>query len=126
MAVQSYKDLGVWQKSMQVSQDIETLASRLPAQHRFGLASQLRRASSSIPSNIAEGQQQTTRVYIHHLLIALGSEAELQTQLKLVARSHLAPQNEIDALLERTSEIGRMLRGLVRSLRTHLKKRPDP
>jgi len=125
MIVHSYKDLTVWQKAMCVSQDIEGLASRLPAHHKFGLASQLRRAASSIPSNIAEGQQRTTRVYIQHLMVALGSEAELQTQLRLVSSSRLAPQPHVEALLDRTSEIGRMLRGLVRSLREHLARNPD-
>ena len=107
---------------MRLAIDIERLASRISKHHRFGLASQLRNASSSIPFNIAEGQSRPTRVYIHHLSIALGSEAELQTQLRLAQDMNLAPPAEIDVLLERAGEIGRMLRGLIRSLKAHIAK----
>jgi four helix bundle protein len=120
VAVQSYRDLLVWQKSMRLAEDLELLASRLPSHYRYGLASQLRRASSSIPLNIAEGQPKPTRVYINHLTIALGSEAEVHSLLKLIEKMNLATPVEIDGLLMRTDEIGRMLRGLVRSLRAHL------
>ena len=123
MPIQSYRDLSVWQTSMRLAKDVEHLASRFPAHHKYGLASQMRRASSSIAFNIAEGQPQPTKVYIHHLMIALGSEAELQSQLKLVESTTLATLVEIDLLLLRTDEIGRMLRGLVRSLRAHLAKK---
>ncbi|HWI19955.1 MAG TPA: four helix bundle protein [Vicinamibacterales bacterium] len=126
MAVTSYKVLIVWQKSMALSRDVEELASRLPPHHRFALALQLRRSSSSISFNIAEGQQRTTRAYIQHLIVALGSEAELQSQLRLIANSRLASPSEVDPLLDRASEIGRMLRGLVRSLREHLRRDAGP
>ena len=122
MPVQSYRDLLVWQKSLRLARDVEHLANRLPVQQRFELASQLRRASSSIPFNIAEGSARPTKVYINHLLIALGSEAELQTQLLHAANLNGVSQLEVEDLLERASEIGRMLRGLVRSLRVHLAK----
>ena len=122
MSVQSYKDLWVWQKSMRLADDVERLASRLPVQQRYALASQLRRASSSIPFNIAEGSARPTRVYINHLQIALGSEAELQSELMHAATMAQVSTSEIEDLIARTSEIGRMLRGLVRSLRAHLAK----
>lgn len=77
MSIKSHKDLLVWQKAMSLAGDVDRFASRLPAHQRYALASQLRRASSLIPFNIAEGWAQPTRVYIRHLLIALGSEAEL-------------------------------------------------
>ena len=80
----------------------------------------MRRASTSIPFNIGEGWAQPTKVYIHHLVIALGSEAELQSELRHLATLGCASQSEIQDLLERTSEVGRMLRGLVRSLKNHL------
>jgi four helix bundle protein len=118
--IQSYRDLLVWQKSLRLAKDVERLASRLPVQQRYELASQLRRASSSIPFNIAEGSARPTKVYINHLLIALGSEAELQTELLHAANFNGVSQSEIEDLLARASEIGRMLRGLVRSLRAHL------
>lgn len=107
---------------MRLAKDVERLASRLPIEQRYALASQLRRASSSIPFNVAEGWAQPTTVYIHHLLIALGSEAELQTELRHAANLKNVSPSEIEVLLDRTSEVGRMLRGLVRSLRAHLAK----
>lgn len=125
MPIQSYRDLFVWQKSLSLAKDVELLAARLPAEQRFCLASQLRRASTSIPFNIGEGWARPTKVYIHHLLIALGSEAELQTQLRHAAALSAVSQAEIDGLLDRTSEVGRMLNSLVRSLRVHLVKTPQ-
>jgi len=122
MPINSYEDLIVWKKSMTLAKDVDGLASRLSKDRRFELASQMRRASSSIPFNIAEGWARPTKVYINHLLIALGSEAELQTQLRHAADTNLANTVEVDSLMDRTSEIGRMLRGLVRSLRAHLAK----
>jgi len=122
MAVRSYEDLLVWQLSMRLAKEVDGLAARLPVREQYGLASQLRRASTSIPSNIAEGSARPTRVYIHHLLIALGSEAEIKTQLRLAARMKVVAESEVEPLLELASQIGRMLRGLVRSLKTHLAK----
>ena len=107
---------------MRLADDVERLASRLPVQQRYALASQLRRASSSIPFNIAEGSARPTRVYINHLQIALGSEAELQSELMHAATMAQVSTSEIEDLIARTSEIGRMLRGLVSSLRAHLAK----
>lgn len=120
MAIQSHRDLWVWQKSMSLAQDLERLAARLPNEHRYGLAAQLRRASSSIPFNIAEGHPRPTRAYLNHLSIALGSEAEVETVLTHLANVKLVPEAEINALLKRNEEIGRMLNGLVRSLKARL------
>lgn len=122
MPIQSYRDLLVWQKSLCLAKDVELLAARLPTEQRYCLASQLRRASTSIPFNIGEGWARPTKVYIQHVLIALGSEAELQTELRHAANLAGVSQGEIDELVDRTSEVGRMLRGLVRSLRVHLAK----
>jgi four helix bundle protein len=120
MAISSYEDLEVWQLSMRLAKEVEGIASRLPVREQYGLASQLRRASTSIPSNIAEGSARPTLVYINHLRIALGSEAETKTQLKLAARMNFVKESEVTPLLDLASQIGRMLRGLVRSLRVHL------
>ena len=90
------------------------------------MSSQLRRASASIPANIAEGWARPTRVYINHLGMALGSEAELKTQLKLVVRMKYLTEAEIAPHLSLASEVGRMLRGLIKSLRQHLELRGRP
>jgi len=128
MRIKSHRDLLVWQLSMRLAWDVETLAASLPAHERYGLASQLRRAATSIPSNIAEGWARPTRVYLNHLSIALGSEAELKTQLELAARMNLVTQANTEPLLSTAGEVGRMLRGLSKSLKAHLSRPliPDP
>ena len=110
----------VWQLAMEVCATVNKLASRLPSTERYELASQLRRAAASIPSNIAEGSVGTTRVYINHLRIALGSEAELKTQLHLAVRLRYVDEAEVADVLSRISEVGRMLRGLMKSLARRL------
>ncbi len=113
---------------MQLAADVDALAASLPALQRYGLASQLRRAAASIPSNIAEGWARPTRVYINHLSIALGSEAEVKTHLLLAVKMTLIPQAQADPLLVSASQVGRMLRGLKKSLHANLlrTRAPDP
>jgi four helix bundle protein len=120
MAIRSFRDLEVWQLSMQLAEAVYALVRRFPSDERFGLASQLKRSAVLIPSNIAEGAGYgRNRRYIHHLRIALGSEAELQTQLELAQRLNLVTPAQVQALIERASEVGRMLNGLLRSLEKH-------
>ena len=125
MFIESHRDLLVWQLAMRLAADVETIAARFPVHECYGLASQLRRAATSIPLNSAEGWARPTRVYINHLSIALGSEAELKTQLELAVKMKLLTASEAAPLLETASQVGRMLRGLTKSLRAHL-LRPQP
>ena len=82
----SFKDLIVWQKSILLVKQIYKLTSVFPADEKFGLISQLRRAAVSIPSNIAEGQaRRTTGDFIHFVSNAEGSVAEVETQLIIAA-----------------------------------------
>ncbi|HTU32690.1 MAG TPA: four helix bundle protein, partial [Candidatus Acidoferrum sp.] len=82
--VKHYKELKVWQKGMAVSKAVYELTSKFPADERFGLVAQLRRAAVSVPSNIAEGQaRHGTREFLQFLSHAGGSLAELETQLLL-------------------------------------------
>lgn len=84
MNINSYKDLIVWQKSMLLVKHIYELTENFPRSEIYGLISQLRRAAVSMPSNIAEGKMRGTRKdYRHFLLNALGSAAELETQLEI-------------------------------------------
>lgn len=86
MPTQSFKDLIVWQRSIELVKAIYTLSRELPAEERFGLCSQMQRCSVSIPSNIAEGyKRKSLGDYIRFLNIADGSAAELETQLVLVS-----------------------------------------
>jgi four helix bundle protein len=105
---------------MQLATDIYRLVRQLPAAEQFGLSLQMRRAAVSISSSIAEGSGYgKSRRNIHHIRIALGSDLEVQTQLVLVERLGLATPEQVRPLLDRASEIGRMLNGLIKSLEQH-------
>jgi four helix bundle protein len=117
MQIKSFHDLQVWQLSMQMATDIYRLVQQLPAEERFGLSLQMRRSTVSIPSNIAEGcGYGKSRRNIHHVRIALGSDLELQTQLMLVERLGLATPDQVQPVLDRAGEVGKMLNGLIKSL----------
>ncbi len=117
MKITSFRDLTVWQTSMKLVEDIYLLAGKLPADEKYGLSVQLKKAAISIPSNIAEGSGYgTNRQYVHHLRVALGSEAEVQTQLEIALRLRFVSAADIKPALERASQVGRMINGLLRSL----------
>jgi four helix bundle protein len=118
VAIKSYRDLLVWQKSMDLVAESYMLSARLPKTETYGLASQIQRAAVSIPANIAEGHgREHLGDYVHHLSVANGSLMELETHLLLCARLSYIPPNEVEGLLERTGEVSRMLSGLTRSLK---------
>jgi four helix bundle protein len=113
----SYRDLIVWQKSIDLAKQIHEITEKFPKAELYGLTSQLRRASVSIPSNIAEGQaRRTTADFQHHLRIALGSLAEVDTQLVLAEKFAYLSVETNNQLSPIISEIRRMLHGLLRSL----------
>ena len=114
-----YSELVVWQKAMDLVTAIYKITSSFPADERFGLTSQVRRAAVSIPSNIAEGQgRKSTGAYINHLSIAYGSLMELETQIQIALRLNFVGAEETSILLIQTNEIGKMLSGLKNSLST--------
>jgi four helix bundle protein len=112
----SYRDLIGWQKSMVLVREIYRATRAFPSEERYGLTSQLRRAAVSVPSNIAEGQARYSRHEFHRFLNnARGSLAEVETQIILANDlGHLAPE-DADTLLLKTSELGRILNGLIAS-----------
>jgi four helix bundle protein len=114
--IQSFRDLEVWKKSMDLTVRIYKATETFPRAEMFGLTSQMRRASTSMPSNIAEGKAIGGLSYPRHLRIAHGSEAELQTELELAKRLKFLDVRDADELLMATSEIGRMLVALERKL----------
>jgi four helix bundle protein len=115
--IQSHKDLVVWQRGMDLAEMCYRLTTAFPREELYGLTSQIRRASVSIPSNIAEGHNHgSTAVFLRHLAISLGSQAEIETQLDLAVRLGFAPMDKAKPVLEMAEEIGRLLHGLVRSL----------
>ena len=114
---QGYRDLVVWQKGIAIAKEIYLLTKQLPADEKFGLVSQMRRAAVSVPSNIAEGQaRHTTGEFIQFISHAEGSVAELDTQLTLCQDFGLLTQEEITAAANLLEELRRMLNGLRRQL----------
>jgi four helix bundle protein len=104
------------QKALDLAVHVYVATEAFPRSEQFGLTSQLRRAATSIVSNIAEGKAVGGLNFPKHLTIAHGSEAELQTQIVLAQRLSLLDEATANELLKRASEIGRMLVGLRRSL----------
>lgn len=105
------KDLLVWQEAMCLVEGIYRYTARFPKEEAYGLAVQMRRASVSVPSNIAEGAaRNTTGEFIQSLGVASGSLAELETQLELAVRLGLGTPD--DRCVELVSRVGRLLVGL--------------
>lgn len=116
-SVTSYRDLVVWQRSMELAQSIYSLTGAFPKQEEYRLTSQMIRAAISIPANIAEGYMRSTRKdYGNFISTARGSAAELETFLILTGRMKFAPREAVAAALKQTEEISRMLNTLRRKL----------
>ncbi|MEZ5316657.1 MAG: four helix bundle protein [Vicinamibacterales bacterium] len=115
--VRSFRDLLVWQLAMDLAVRVRRLAATLPPEERFELGREIRRSSTSIPSNIAEGFcRHSRRAYRAHVTIALGSGGELATQLELVRRLGYLPESECAPVLADTETVSRLAQGLWRSL----------
>ena len=118
MRTRQFRDLLVWQRSMRLAEEIYSATRGFPKEEMFGLASQLRRAAVSVPSNIAEGQgRNTEKSFALFLNQARGSLYEVETQLELARNLGMIPQETTATLLEMAAEIGRMLHGLRNVLR---------
>src|SRR2546423_7549561 len=114
---QNYKDLVVWQKGIALAKAIYKLTSTFPAEDKFGLVAQMRRAAVSIPSNIAEGQaRRTTGEFIQFLSHAEGSVAEFDTQLILSIELKFCSSSVAEDSFALIGEIRRMLNALRRKL----------
>ncbi len=116
--IASYRDLEVWEEAMRLLEVAYRFASRLPPSERFEMSSQLRRAAVSVPANIAEGHgRDCTGDYLRFLSIAKGSLMELETLVIACQRLGLKGEPETAAVLATSARVGRMLAGLVRSLK---------
>jgi four helix bundle protein len=119
MKVNSYQDLVVWQKSMDLVVLCYNIAQSLPKEEIYGLCSQLRRSAVSIPANIAEGHgRDGLGEYIHFLGIAQGSLRETETHLLISQRLKFVSSENIAEVLALSNEVSRMLGSLIRSLKT--------
>jgi len=115
--MKSYQDLEVWQKAMDLVVLRYRITEKFPKNETYGLTSQLQHAAISIPANIAEGRhRQYSKEFLQYLSIAYASLAELETHVQIAGRLDYINQNQIDDLLNKTAEIGRMLNGLRRSI----------
>jgi four helix bundle protein len=118
--MQGHRELVVWQKAMDLVVAIYKITQSFPKTEVYGLASQMRRAAVSVPSDIAEGHGlKQTQAYARHLAIANGSLTELETQLEIARRlGSLTAGSE--SVLNQAGEVGRMLAGLRRSFQSRL------
>ena len=124
MSIQSYRDLDIWKRSCAVVTNIYRATDDFPRREMFGLTSQLRRAAISVPSNIAEGAARLyTREYIRFLSNALGSIAELETQLLVAVDLGYTAQQRMQSIMQELDEIGKMTRRLVQRLEERLATR---
>jgi len=112
----SFRQLIVWQKSMALAEQCYALVRTFPADERYELGGQLRRAAISVPSNVAEGQRLTTRGFRAHLRTALGSEAEIETDVELARRLGLVSRIRAEDVIADAQEVARLLHGLRSSL----------
>ena len=115
MYIRNYRDLLVWQKAMDLVDEIYTLVKLLPKEELFALSDQLRRCAVSIPSNIAEGYgRRGHKELTQYLSIARGSLFELETQLWIGIRQHLFQEKQCAHALSLCAEIGRILTRMTR------------
>lgn len=115
--VESYRDLVAWQKAMQLAVDIYALTASLPEREKFGLISQLRRAAVSVPSALAEGHcRSASKDFMRFISIAMGSVAEVETQLMLCAKLKMLDDAAVEPMLQHCDEQNRIMRGLRKAL----------
>jgi len=116
---QSYRDLIAWQKAMMLVTEIYRATKVFPIEERYGLSNQLRRAAVSVPSNIAEGQARFSgKEFYRFLSMARGSLVEIETQLVIAKNLEYLSRAHSAALLKSTAELGRILNGLLASVKT--------
>lgn len=123
MAVQSFRDSIAWQKAMDLSTAVYGVTRSFPRDEMFGLTSQLRRASVSIASNIAEGQGRlTTGEFMHFLGMARGSALEVETQLELAMRLRMGVECELKAVQLSATELVKILNSILSTMRERKKR----
>lgn len=113
----NYKDLKVWQKGVELAVKIYRLTCDFPLSEMYGLTSQIRRASYSVPSNIAEGAgRESNKEFQHFLSISLGSAFEMETHLIIAKHLNFIKEADFNSVTNEISEVEKMIRGLQKSL----------
>ena len=118
MKIKSYKDLRIWQFGIEIVESIYKLTEAFPKEEVYVLTSQMRRASISIPSNIAEGfARQYNREYIQFLYIAFGSCIELETHLEIVKKLKYNTVDKINEISDKLNHLTRMIMSLIKKIK---------
>ena len=111
--IRSYRDLDAWKLSMKLAEGCYRFTDIFPKSELFGLAAHIRKSAVSIPSNVAEGHSRRSRVaFANFVGIAMGSLAELETQIELARRLGMGQEEDAVSLLESAGDLGRVLHGL--------------
>jgi four helix bundle protein len=122
--IKSYRDLEVWRRAKGLALEFYRVTQTFPADEKFGLTSQIRRASVSVAANIAEGQARVhTGDFVRHLSIARGSLAEAETLLEIATSLEYLQREKVNQLWNELQTIGRMLTALIQSLEAHSRKK---
>ena len=117
MKIKSFKDLKIWERSVELVKAIYDLTKTFPKEELYGLTSQIRRAAVSVPSNIAEGfARYHNKEYKQFLYTSLGSCAELSTQLIIAERLNYVKKEQSKILLNEIDEISKMTMALIKKL----------
>jgi len=119
-SVNSFRDLIVWQVSMELADICFDIVETIPHPYRFTFANQLIPAGISIPSNIAEGSRRPPKAYLNHLSFSLGSHGEVETLFELIQRRRLVPEPLLTKGVVLIDPIGKMLHGLAASVRARV------
>jgi four helix bundle protein len=115
--IKNFKDLKIWQKGMELSKIIYQITNTFPAKETYGIVSQMRRSAISIPSNIAEGfMRRHNKEYKQFPYIALGSLAELETQIILSEELMFLKKEQSKDIQDNINEINKMITGLIKCL----------
>lgn len=125
--MRDFKELEVWERSHQMALDIFKMTEQFPKHEQFGLTSQMRRSSQSIPTNIAEGcARDSQKELIRFCSIAMGSASELEYQLLLAKALKIVPGSAYEDTLEELLVLKRKLNAFIPYLKTQLPKHPKP
>jgi four helix bundle protein len=123
---QSFKDLVAWQRSIELTVDVYRFTSKFPESERFGLTNQMRRASVSIASNIAEGYGRATKgEYVQFLGYARGSCSELETQIVIAKKLGFGILLDLDSTESHCNDVSRLLGALMKSIRSKQSQNPQ-
>ncbi len=114
--VRTFRNLDAWKRGMDIVLAAYRVVDKLPASERYELSAQIRRAAVSVPSNVAEGHERRNKGYLHHLRIALGSLAELDTQVEAAVRLGFLQPVDVSTLVNEIAIERRLLHGLRRSV----------